>query len=315
VVFTPLTGEENIDNNTASLTETVFEHGPNLRISKWGDWHGDGEGHNAWYQLQLENVGDAPMLNVEVTDYYPMQMSLDGEANVGFGEWWQWQDFPSEHRFTALLQRMEPGWSVGINYNVVIPGSDPIPQGQVFLNYSTVEGELADTYPDDNGALYLLGSGSDMFVEKTLLTGEFHPGAEITYLLKFGNAQPGHAWWWNMVGNAILTDTLPAGMTFVSAQLHWDDDQPEWSDFPPVIDGQTLTWQTWPIGTGNWNEIRLTVRIPDDVQDGEELTNQLVITSDQPAVDLDPFSENNTSACTGIVEVVTRNLYLPLILK
>jgi len=315
VVFTPLTGEENIDNNTASLTETVFEHGPNLRISKWGDWHGHGEGHNAWYQLQLENVGDAPMLNVEVTDYYPMQMSLDGEVNVGFGEWWQWQDFPSEHRFTVLLQRMEPGWSVGINYNVVIPGSDPIPQGQVFLNYSTVEGELADTYPDDNGALYLLGSGSDMFVEKTLLTGEFHPGAEITYLLKFGNAQPGHAWWWNMVGNAILTDTLPAGMTFVSAQLHWDDDQPEWSDFPPVIDGQTLTWQTWPIGTGNWNEIRLTVRIPDDVQDGEELTNQLVITSDQPAVDLDPFSENNTSACTGIVEVVTRNLYLPLILK
>lgn len=315
VVFTPLTGEENIDNNTASLTETVFEHGPNLRISKWGDWHGDGEGHNAWYQLQLVNVGDAPMLNVEVTDYYPMQMSLDGEVNVGFWEWWQWQDFPSEHRFTVLLQRMEPGWSVGINYNVVIPGSDPIPQGQVFLNYSTVEGELADTYPDDNGALYLLGSGPDMFVEKTLLTGEFHPGAEITYLLKFGNAQPGHAWWWNMVGNAILTDTLPAGMTFVSAQLHWDDDQPEWSDFPPVEEGQTLTWQTWPFGSGNWNEIRLTVRIADDVQDGEELTNQLVITSDQPTVDLDPFPENNTSIYTGMVEVVTRYLYLPLILK
>ena len=154
-----------------------------------------------------------------------------------------------------------------------------------------------------------------MFVEKTLLTGEFHPGAEVTYLLKFGNAQPGHAWWWNMVGNAILTDTLPTGTTFVSAELHWGGDQPEWSDFPPEIDGQTLTWLTWPIGSGNWNEIRLTVRIADDMQDGEELTNQLVITSDQPAVDLDPFSENNTSACTGIVEVVTRYLYLPLILK
>ncbi len=315
VVFTPQPGEEDNNDNTANLTEHVFDHGPNLRIYKRGDWHGFGEGHNARYELQVENVGDQTMMDVYVLDYYPTQMSLDGNISVNFGQGWQWQDFPDEHFFAVHFDRLEPGWNAGINYNVVIPGTEPIEPGLVFLNNALVFGDIADTNPEDDTALFPLGSGPDMFVKKSLFSGEFQPGEEVTYLLKFGNAQPGHAWWWNMTGIGILTDTLPAGMTFVSAQIHWSSDQPEWSDFPPAQNGQTLTWQTWPIAAGGWNEILLTVRIGDDVQDGEELTNQLVITSDQPTVDLDPFTENNISTYSGIVEVLTRYLYLPFILK
>lgn len=308
-------GEYFIDNNSYMLTEIVVAHGPNLRVRKSGEWHGFGEGHNAWYHLNVENVGDRTVSDVVITDYYPDQMELDGGINVGFWETWNWEDVPEEHYFTVSLGRLEPGWNVAVEYHVLIPGEDPVPMGQVFTNTAAVTTDPADTNPDDNTAVFLLGSGPDLFIEKTLEEGEFKPGEEVTYLLRFGNAQSGYAWWWNMTGNAILTDTLPAGMTFVSAQLRWSEEPTDWIDYPPEADGQTLTWQTWPFASSNWNEIRLTVRIADDVQDGAELTNQVSITSDQPEVDLDPFPANDTSTYTGIVDTGIENLYLPMILR
>ena len=116
-----------------------------------------------------------------------------------------------------------------------------------------------------------------------------------------------------MVGNAILTDTLPAGMTFVGAKIHWGEGPQEWSDFLPDVVGQVLTWVPGPFGSSGWNEIMLTVKIDEGAQDGAELINQATITSDQPLVDVDPFHENNASSYTGVVDVVWRLVYLPFI--
>jgi len=237
--------------------------------------------------------------------------------NVGYWQWWDWKDFPEDHYFTITLEKLEPTWNVGINFDVVIPGDDPIPWGQIFTNTATVTLDPNDVNLADNTAEFLLGSGPDMFVEKTLEEGEFVPGEEVSFLLKFGNAQPGHTSWWNMMGNAILADTLPEGMTYVagSARLHWCGEEGEWCEFSPTIDGQQLTWETWPLGSGGWNEILLTVLVDEDAQVGEELTNTLEIASDQPTVDLDPFLDNNTSIYTGYVKVTTFTIFLPLILK
>lgn len=97
-----------------------------------------------------------------------------------------------------------------------------------------------------------------------------------------------------MAGNAVLVDTLPEGMSFVSSYRHCYEET-EWCEFTPAIDGQELTWVTWPIGAGGWNEILLTVLIADEIEEGNALVNTIEITSDQPTVDLDPFSANNTS--------------------
>lgn len=307
-------GEGYLENNTASLTETVYEHGPNLRISKEGDWHGHGEGHNAWYQLRVENVGDQGVSDILVTDHYPTQMLLDGGVNVGYWKEWQWQDFPAEHYFTVLLDNLPPGANMEINYNVVIPGSDPVPEGQIFTNTAHVSEDPAETYPEDNTSLYLLGSGPDMFVDKQLIQGELHPGEEVTYLLEFGNAQPGHTWWWNMDGNAILVDTLPDGMTFVSSYWHCYQET-EWCEMTPTIVGQELTWKAWPLSAGERQAMVVTVRLSEDLQNGAELVNLFEISSDQPADDLDPFPDNNSETHTGTVEVPIQHLYLPLILR
>jgi uncharacterized repeat protein (TIGR01451 family) len=252
---------------------------------------------------------------VVVTDYYPPQMVIDGGVNVGYWQNWTWEDFQEDNYFTVTLERLEPGWNVGINYNVVFPGIKPVARGQVFNNTASVTLDPNDTYPADNVSARQLGSGPDMFVEKTLVEGKFQPGEQVTYLLKFGNAQPGHASWWNMQGKAILIDMLPEGMSYVSAKLHWSKDQPEWSECTPVVDGQMLTWEAWALGSGVWDEILLTVAIAGSVQDGIMLTNKLEIVSDQPLVDLDPFPENNTGSVIGVVKVPTLSLFLPLIIR
>ena len=303
------------ENNFGGFEEMVFEHGPNLRIRKWGDWHGHGEGHNAWYQLQVENIGDQTIEDVVITDHYPIAMELDGDAGVGFWEWWDFQDFPDDHYFTISLERLEPGWNVGINFNVVIPGDDPVPFGLVFTNTAEVTLDPEDANPADNSAEYLLGSGPDMFVDKTLGEGEFHPGEEVSYLLTFGNKQPGHTWWWNMAGNAMVMDTLPVGMSFVSSYWHCYSDEYEWCEITPIIDGQELTWEMWPMGAGEWHEIWLTVLIDEGVADGTGLVNNAEIFSNAPTTALDPFPDNNFSSYAALVEVPLSFIYLPLILK
>jgi uncharacterized repeat protein (TIGR01451 family) len=306
--------EGNTENNFSNLEETVYAHGPNLRVKKSGEWNADGEGHNAWYQLEVENIGDQTVEDVVITDHYPSAMDLDGSVNSGFWEWWEWEDHPDENYFTVTLDRLEPTWNVGINYNTIIPGTDPIELGLVFENIADVTLPLNDSNPDDNSASFALGSGPDMFMEKTLKEGEFLPGEEVTFLLRFGNAQPGHTWWWNMQGMAILTDTLPEGMSYVSANLHWCGNE-EWCEFDPGIVGQTLTWENSPFGTGQWNEILLTVLISEDVQEGAELVNLAEIESSLPLVDVDPFPANNSSSYTGVVDLPFFTIYLPLVLR
>jgi len=314
--FAAQAGEDYLDNNTATLTEYVYDHGPNLRISKWGDWHGHGEGHNAWYQLRVENVGDVTVNDVLVTDYYPAQMLIDGEISVGYWQGWSWENFPppEDNYFTVTLEELEPSWSVNINFNTIIPGTDPVPDGQLFYNHAFVAPTLGDSNLADNDADWWLGSGPDMFVDKQLIEGELHPGEEVVYLLEFGNKQPGHTWWWNMTGNAILVDTLPEGMTFVSSYWHCYQET-EWCEMTPTIVGQELSWEVWPLSAGESQVMVLTVRLADDLQDGEELVNLFEISSDQPAADLDPFPDNNSKTHTGTVEVPVQHLYLPLILR
>lgn len=293
VAITEHDGDLDKENNHARFAETVRAHGPNLRIRKWGDWHGYGDGHNAWYRLQVENIGDESVENVTVTDMLPTGMEIDGGIGVGF--WQYWEITMGESSFTVFLERLEPGWNVGMDVNVVIPGEEPVPMGRTFTNMASVTADPADTDPSDNSALFILGSGPDMFVDKSWVEGAFLPGEQLQYLLKFGNKQTGHAKWWNMAGDAILVDTLPEGMSFVSSYWHCHQET-EWCLLTPTQDGQELTWSTWPMGAGEWNEILLTVAIDASIGQGNTLINRIQIFSDEADIDLDPFLENNSSS-------------------
>lgn len=305
VEITRLPDETDPANNASEWEETVYGHGPNLRLRKEGDWHGYGEGHNAWYSLNLENIGDQPVAQVTITDTYPAGMELDGDPNVGFGQGWDWANHPNDHFFTVTLESLEPTWNVNINYNTVIPGNEPVPFGLLLTNQAAVVTPADDTNPGDNTASFTLKTGPDLYVQKEWVSGDFLPGAEVTYLLRFGNDQPGQAWWWNLQGNAWLTDTLPDGVSYVSAYQRWcGSDQPQWCQREPdEIDGQHLRWNMGLLGASHWNEILLTVQIDNGLNGLDTLINQAEFASDQPGVDIEPLYDNNSASHSASINL------------
>jgi uncharacterized repeat protein (TIGR01451 family) len=172
--------EGNTDNNTSTLTEWVYDHGPNLRLRKDGGWHD--EGHSAWFNIQVENIGDETVEPVVITDAYAEEMVLAGDVYSGYWEGWTWEDLPDEDYLVVNLDRLEPGWSVGINYDMSIPGE--VTPGMVFentasvptggdinpaynsisfkLNYQSLQGESQLTSARTKCSVFAAGEASDV---------------------------------------------------------------------------------------------------------------------------------------------------------
>jgi uncharacterized repeat protein (TIGR01451 family) len=293
--ITRLAGEDTYEDNTSSWTEMLYGHGPNLRVRKTGDWHGYGEGHYAWYNIVVENVGDVYVYSATVTDTLPASMVLEGVPNTDWDRVVSYTYNDTEGWFRFTFRDLHPNWRREINMDLFNTTPEPVVPGGLFftntVEITPYEGE--PTYAD-NISQYTLVSGPDLFVEKSLLAGDILPGEEVTFSLAFGNQQVGWAWWWNLQGIAWLTDTLPAGTEFITATIRWCLEG-DWCPFGPIVQGDTLTWQLWSIGVGNWNEIHVTVRLPDTLTGMDTVVNQATIASDQPDVDIEPYYDNNTS--------------------
>lgn len=285
---TRLPGEDSYDDNAASWTETLFGHGPNLRVRKDGWWDDWGKNtRRAAYNLNVENVGDETSDWVTVTDIYPAGMRLDGGVSGGFWRWWEWQD--NGDHFTMTLELLEPGWSVGFNFGL-ITDTEPLPFGLIFTNTAEVTLDPNDPNPDDNVATVLLTTGPNLYVVKELVDGEILPGELVTFSLRFGNDHQSHEWWWNTQGNVWLTDTLPGGFEFITAtRRSWS-----WAPYAPDYDdGMHIAWDTGNMPAGGEDEILVTARIPITATGLDTFTNHVEVASSEPLSDSEPIYTNN----------------------
>lgn len=284
----PQPGEDNYDDNMDTWVETLYDHGPNLRVRKWGDWHGDRPGH-AWYGFAVENVGDVGISRAVVTDTYPLSMILEGGVGTDWGRVAGFHHDADGHWFAATLENVHPGYRLDFNFNTTM---DEVPSGLILTNTVEVSLDPAETSDADNTDAFVLTTGPDLYVEKTLVGGELLPGEVVTFSLRYGNRQPGHTWWWNTRGSVWITDTLPAGLEYITSTQRWCGG-PDCPYIIPDIVENRLVFNVGPQNTGGWNEIYLTVRITDTVAGGDLLTNQVEIASDQPAEDTEPYYDNN----------------------
>ena len=295
VEISPQPAEDSYDDNVSTWVETLYDHGPNLRVRKDGSW--DDQGPNtrrASYWMNVENVGDAPVMPVVITDTYDSKMYLDGGVGVNYWRWWDWRDYPASGYFTVTLESLYGGESVGINFGT-ITSTDPLPFGLIFTNTAEV---TLDPYPDDNTDDAILTTGPDLWVKKDLVAGDLLPGETTTLSLAFGNDREGHEWWWNMQGTAWLTDTLPAGLEFITATLQ----SCGWCPFTPDFeDGTHYAWNVGSMWTGYRDEIYLTVRITDTATGLDTFTNWVEISSDQPISDTEPYRDNNSASYDVVI--------------
>jgi uncharacterized repeat protein (TIGR01451 family) len=293
----PKPDEDRYDDNYASWTEEIFNHGPNLRVRKDGNWHDWGEEtRRISYWLSIENIGDQVVEPVMITDTYDSKMNLETGLGMGFWRWWNWGD--TGEYITITLESLYGGESVGANFDVMTD-TWPLDFGLIFTNTAEITIDPEDTNPDDNYAEKILTTGPDLFVEKELVAGNLLPGELITFSLTFGNkAGVGY---WSMQGDAWMTDTIPAELEFITATQHWCGVADEWCVVEPTtIMGNDYGWQLWPQGAGEWNEIYLTARITDTSEGGDLFTNWVEIASTEPISDTEAYYNNNVNSY-GIV--------------
>jgi len=294
--------EDSYEDNEAYWVEELFEHGPNLRVRKYGSWDDWGpDTRRASYELIIENIGDVRVDDVMVADDYPEGMVMDGGIDT---EWWRledWGDDSDAGVFTATYQWLEPGGTTWLNFGAIVSGVNELPFGLIFTNTVEVPEVQDETNIDDNVDQVVLSTGPDLYIEKELVAGDLLPGELITFMLTFGNDRHGHEWWWNMQHNAVLTDVLPTGLEFVSAALHNCFSDGLWCDAPPDQDGDVLVWDLWPIGSGGRNEIALTVRITDTAEGDDVFANWAEIQSSEPMTDVEPFYDNNVDRVDVVI--------------
>ncbi|MCL7454870.1 MAG: PKD domain-containing protein, partial [Anaerolineae bacterium] len=269
------------DESCAAVT--IREPGPNLRVLKDYQWNWEGQ---LQYEITFYNVGTEELSNVVMTDTLPAGTSYNG--------WWEnnfWEPVTLTHEMPGELawtiRRIEPGWSSSLRFQADLDA--PGVEGLSYTNLveAPIEG---DVFPEDNYAEVTAYTGPDVFAEKWLSGGEPRPGEVVTFTVKFGNQ---NRWPWSAqeveYPYTLITDTLPVGMTFITATTPYDPEE----GWPPYEeDGHTIVWGIWPMWSDSWWQFEVVAQITDTAAFGDVLVNTVEVQSKYPGY-VDPLPDNN----------------------
>jgi uncharacterized repeat protein (TIGR01451 family) len=272
-------------NDTDCVVDTVRQIGTNLRVYKRVEWQGQDQ---IRYEISFENIGTVNLSNVLITDTYPVSTTYSGN-------WWadfhreinEEAQYPAQNQVVFRVGEIQTGESGRINLVVALDGGIAGTHGLIFTN--TVEAPISgDIYTADNYYEKVAFTGPDIYVEKWLSGGELRAGKIVTFTVKFGNR---NLWPWNADSSygTYITDTLPAGMTFITATAPWDPNQ-SWT--PSELPGNVFEWSAGTM----WNDsawyFDVVVQITATATAGDVLTNTIEIQGQSPT-DVEPYYDNN----------------------
>jgi len=195
---TPLTA-----NSTATSTVSAT---PNLKITKVRSGASFTAGGTSAYTLTVNNHGDAPTSGaVNVTDPIPAGLTVTAINAPG----WTCNSVPA----ASLSCSRSDALAAGASYpNIVLTVSiDGDVTGEV-ENTSTVSGGGdSDLSDNTSSSTNPVSNVADLAITKTASKDEVVIGENFTYALKVTNNGPSKA------TSVAITDSLPAGLSFVSA--------------------------------------------------------------------------------------------------
>jgi len=268
-----LPNEYDTADNQIEWMDPLNDYGPNLRVDKQTyRWNGKGQLEN---EIHLFNLGSQPLEAFWITDTYPLSTSLSNWW-VGHGVNVTFTHNVSQRQLIWWVERMYPGDNANLIYQVDVDGGDTQP-GMKFTNQVEVPIE-GDIDSSDNSDQLTISSGTDVFVEKWISSGEIEPGQLVTFTIKFGN----HArspWDTDTSLGSRLTDTLPLEMAYVRASAPWDWDE-TWN--PSISEQNELEWGWGPMWADSTWYFELVAQISSTVQGGETFTNTIEAYSENP---------------------------------
>lgn len=255
-----------------SLLITVLPATSHLSLVKDGDAAALIEGELE-YTLRCQNTGPIAYNNVEVIDVLPSGVTLVS-ASV-----------PPTTAALPLLKwavgTLAPGASWEVDLVATAPATAGVITNTASLNALT-HASVQALWPTQ-----LITEGIILDVNKTGSATEIYPGDQLIYTLTYRNKGSIPA------NDAVLTDTLPAGVTYVSAY-----------PAPTTHSGQAYTWNIpSPLNAGATGTIVITTTVASNASG--ILVNQVEISAPDGWGDSDSFSTT----------VKSRAIYLPLVLR
>jgi uncharacterized repeat protein (TIGR01451 family)/fimbrial isopeptide formation D2 family protein len=186
---------------------------PALTIAKTPDGGSATAGEPSSFSVKVENTGNAPAREVDVEDVLPAGLSYtpgsaEAAPSAGFSES-SVQPGPGAGETTVhwAIDSLAAGASVTITVPVGV--DHDAADGATLTNTASVTSDELPDPVEDEGSL-VVGTEADMAIEKTGAAA-YTAGDEYTWHLRVRNLGPSDA------QNVVVSDPLPAGTTFVSA--------------------------------------------------------------------------------------------------
>lgn len=263
--------------NNQATGRVDFVGSADLSLTKTGDATADA-GTDLEYLITVTSNGPSTARDVVVRDTMPAGVTFVS-VSPSAGSCTNGQ--PNGGRLECGLGNLASGASATITV-VGHVAADLVP-GTILFNEAIVSGATAD--PDNSDVRASVPTevtaSADLSVTKSGTPDPVTAGNELKYTVTVANAGPSDA------QAVVVTDTLPAGTTFVSSS----GDAVCTADEPGEV---VCALGTFPQGE---RQFTLTVAVGSDVPDGT-LTNTVVVSSPTP----DPNTGNNTFTTTTAVE-------------
>ena len=191
----------------------------------------------------------------------------------------------------CVFGTLAPGQSRTVVFQALVPGVTA--PGTSLVNTATLTSPTVDTVPANRvaTATSTVVTSADLTITKTPVSAPAVAGSSQTYLLAVHNTGP------SVSRGVVVTDALPAGLTFTSAQT---------SVGTCTQSGGTVTCALGDLVAGAAPTIQITAKL-DPGLGGTTLTNTATIAS-APATGAptpDPDLSNNTSSASQSVQAVS----------
>jgi uncharacterized repeat protein (TIGR01451 family) len=169
------------------------------------------QGSNITYTIALTNNGPNPATSVSLSDVLPANTTFVSEAqSTGQVFICSNPTVGTNGTITCTLANMNSGFTATFTIVVAVSGTAPL---GTLNNTATVTTTSTDpTTPNTSTAGTTITAGDTaLTIMKTPAAGPYGSGASLTYTILVSNGGPSSA------ANVTVTDTIPAGTTFVSA--------------------------------------------------------------------------------------------------
>lgn len=227
-----------------------------LRIAKTDGVDTAAPGDTLTYTLNYENYGASPSNDVKIVDTLPTGVTFVSASNSGAYN-------AAANTVTWSLGTLAPGAKGAVTVSVKL---DPIyPAGTtvhtntaVISTSSTGEQDLSDNTATDTTNVV---AKAELAISKTGAPEPVEAGSELTYTIPY--AVTGNAF----SNNTTIVDTLPAGVTFVSA-----------SDGGVFANGK-VTWSLGNVTPPKSGTLTVVVKVNSPAYNGTILNNSVTISN------------------------------------